>query len=138
MAFYAVKIVCIRGAGIAKQVEGGVQLSGKGEVELLLPEKLIFTTPRSCQGQLRVCYAAESMPSTENSKPYENVDTECPRDNCLISLNLGQSAVSTMLKMKHDEDSLVAEFMKESLKFCPSNRSMIFKRLSSLKCHSVL
>uniref|UniRef100_A0A7E4VW59 DUF4097 domain-containing protein n=1 Tax=Panagrellus redivivus TaxID=6233 RepID=A0A7E4VW59_PANRE len=52
----------IQAAQIAREVDGGVELLGKGEVELILPEELSFTikSPGPFDGIAKMCYAAQT------------------------------------------------------------------------------
>uniref|UniRef100_A0A7E4W3F6 Secreted protein n=1 Tax=Panagrellus redivivus TaxID=6233 RepID=A0A7E4W3F6_PANRE len=67
----------VHGKDIAIQTEKGVQLNGKGTVNVKISNLLSFTLPKSCQETFQLCYMAKENHSqyVQNAKKISTLTT---------------------------------------------------------------
>uniref|UniRef100_A0A7E4V4M9 Secreted protein n=1 Tax=Panagrellus redivivus TaxID=6233 RepID=A0A7E4V4M9_PANRE len=120
-AVFCVILHQLYASNIAKKVEGGVQLTNTGPVELIVPDYLSFTVKRIkksqlCVGDFIICYEATSTIMHDEQRAYYNLGTFCPIGTCTLMV---QAETAWYLALEKTEDHVLARFYDGHNRVCP-------------------
>uniref|UniRef100_A0A7E4V3Z8 Uncharacterized protein n=1 Tax=Panagrellus redivivus TaxID=6233 RepID=A0A7E4V3Z8_PANRE len=106
------------GIDVVKEVEGGVEFTNTGSVELIVPEILSFTVKKSqlCVGGFVICYEATSTVMHDEQRAYCNLGTTCPLGTCTLMIHPN---AAYYLSAKRSSDVAYLEFHDEFFRVCP-------------------